>query len=86
MVIFMERCRIFPMAKGVSQNIGRSTQLPILRATWEYILMEVFQGMPTMHRGHDSMFVVVDKFSKMRHYFPCRKSSEASYFVEIFFK
>ena len=62
------------------------TPITVPEKPWSDIIMDFVLGFPKIVKGYDSIFVVVDRFSKMAHFIPCKKILHVDHVANLFFK
>jgi hypothetical protein len=82
---YVSRCTTYNKAKSRLNPHGLYIPLPIPSVLWEDIFMDFVLGSPRTKRGKDSIFVVVDHFTKMAYFIPCHKIYNTSHVTDLFF-
>ncbi|KAB5587482.1 Retrotransposable element Tf2 [Ceratobasidium theobromae] len=81
---YVDSCEICQRSKGQEKRFALQP-LPVPEGPWEDISYDFIVKLPKSS-GFDSILVVVDRFSKMAHFIPCKEASTAEDVAELFLK
>ena len=70
---FIKGCSLCASSKPSNRKLGLYTPLSIPSRPWESVSMDFVGGLPLSKGGHDYLYVIVDRFSKMCILMPCKK-------------
>jgi hypothetical protein len=72
---FVAQCDVCQRVKAEHQKpSGLLQPLPVPEWKWEEISMDFINGLPRTPRGNDSIWVIVDRLTKVAHFIPVRTS------------
>jgi len=83
---FCNKYLVFKKAKPKVMPHGLYTPLLVLEHPWIDISMDFVLGLPRPKGGKDSIFVVVDRLSKMAYFIAYKKVDDVFHVVDLFFK
>ncbi|CAI7889202.1 unnamed protein product [Closterium sp. NIES-53] len=73
------------MKSSKQKKTGLFQPLPVPEQPWQVVSLDFITGLPSTSRGHDSILVVIDKFSKMGHFIPTNATPTAEATARLFF-
>ncbi|CAI7881856.1 unnamed protein product, partial [Closterium sp. NIES-54] len=73
------------LKSSTQKKTGLLQPLPVPEQPWQVVSLDFIIGLPSTSRGHDSILVVIDKFSKMGHFIPTNATATAEATARLFF-
>jgi hypothetical protein len=64
--------------------MGLLQPLKIPKWKWEEISMDFVVGLPTTQSDYDSIWVIIDRFSKVAHFIPVKTSYKGAKLAELY--
>ena len=81
---FVTKCMVCQKAKAKHQVPSRLLQpIRIPEWKWDRIIIDFVVGLPLTRRKHDSVWVVVDRLTKLAHFLPLRIDYSLDKLMEV---
>jgi len=58
--------------------------MKILEWKWEEVGMDFIVGLPRTHKGYDSIWVIVDRLTKVAHFLPVKTTYTGAKLAELY--
>jgi hypothetical protein len=64
--------------------VGPLQSLPIPTWKWEDISMDFIVGLPKTTKGYDSIWVIVDRLTKISHFLPVKTDHPVTVYAQLY--
>ena len=82
---YVFECDVCRRVKTKHQRPARTPQpISIPEWKWDKMEMDFVTGFPRSQKGHDAIFVVIDRFSKVAHFLPIKEIISASQLADLY--
>ena len=82
---YVAECDVCRRIKAEHQRPAGTLQpLAIPEWKWDKVEMDFITGFPRSQKGHDAIFVVIDRFSKVAHFLPVKETITASQLADLY--
>ena len=82
---FVARCDVCQRVKAEHQRpAGLLQPLPIPEWKWEEVGMDFITGLPRTQSGSDSIWVIIDRLTKVAHFIPVKTTYSSSKLAELY--
>ena len=82
---FLDKCITCRQTKSKVRPHDLYTPLSIPKESWVDLSINFILGLSRSKKGNDSIYVVVNRFSKMAYFITCHKTDNTSHIVDLFF-
>ena len=82
---YVAKCDICQRVKAEHQRpAGLLQPLRVPEWKWEQIGMDFITGLPRSSKGHDSIWVIVDRLTKVAHFIPVRTTYRGDQLADLY--
>jgi hypothetical protein len=82
---YLARCDTCRCVKAIHmKTTGQLQSLPIPTWKWEDISMDFIVGLPRTTKGYDSIWVIVDRLTKIAHFLPVTVKYKVATYAELY--
>ena len=83
--VFVAQCLVCQQIKAEHQRpAGLLQKIEIPEWKWEHITMDFVVGLPRTRKGHDAIWVIVDRLTKSAHFLPIRRTDSLDQLAELY--